>query len=583
MIIFILMITVFLLIKNISDFTPEDMFSLSEKIESFSLLDQEGKYHELSYYSDQKVIVIASYAIDCPESDQAVRMLEKIKRKYAKKDGQFLLIDANPADTREALQQKAKISNIDIPILMDETQLISDSLGFTHVGQVVVINPKNWELMYRAAIDNRYLPKAIKATLSGRKIKTPLIDVQNCIIPYVKDSAKISYEQDIVPILEKHCIACHNKNGSAPWTMTNYEKIKGWAPMISEVVKTKRMPPWGPDLYYDQYTNSNHLTIIETQKLIHWLEQGCPKEPHEEDTLPKIEEEEAKKKQGWPWGEPDIIVAAQSEEQIPPKKIYEYAKESAGKINNTKDLWARAIFFKPQSVKATRIASAWIDIQDPEQVLTNSSIQHFRTKTLLAYHSFNTFAYPQIFPKNTGEFIPKDSTVTFQTHYKTIGKAEKDRPQVGIYLYHGDPHTIKPIYTRVIEFNDISIPVNVKNYEITTSQILDQDIYLYACGFHMHYFGRSGKMIATYPDGDQKVLLSIPYYDYDWMTPYYFVTPKLLPKGTKLTLKYTYDTSVQNRKRPPVGEKVLYGTSGKTEMLGGAIIYTLADETIKLQ
>ena len=54
--------------------------------------------------------------------------------------------------------------------------------------------------------------------------------------------AKISYTNDVVPILKDKCVDCHQPNGIAPWHMSNYQQVKTFAPMIREALRTKRMP-----------------------------------------------------------------------------------------------------------------------------------------------------------------------------------------------------------------------------------------------------------------------------------------------------------------------------------------------------
>ena len=36
-----------------------------------------------------------------------------------------------------------------MPILMDEAQLVAESLGFTRNGEVLIANPQGWKVTYR--------------------------------------------------------------------------------------------------------------------------------------------------------------------------------------------------------------------------------------------------------------------------------------------------------------------------------------------------------------------------------------------------------------------------------------------------
>src|SRR4029453_15408171 len=67
--------------------------------------------------------------------------------------------------------------------------------------------------------------------------------------------AKISYVKDVAPILEAKCVACHQEGGIGPFAMTNYEMVKGFAPMIREVIRTDRMPPYNADPHVGAFSD----------------------------------------------------------------------------------------------------------------------------------------------------------------------------------------------------------------------------------------------------------------------------------------------------------------------------------------
>ena len=56
--------------------------------------------------------------------------------------------------------------------------------------------------------------------------------------------------------------------------MTSYDMIRGFAPMIREVVRTQRMPPWHADPHYG--ASRRPLDVVEDARktLVHWIEAG---------------------------------------------------------------------------------------------------------------------------------------------------------------------------------------------------------------------------------------------------------------------------------------------------------------------
>ena len=57
----------------------------------------------------------------------------------------------------------------------------------------------------------------------------------------------MTYCKQVARILNRRCVSCHRKGEIAPFRMTNYEEVSGWADAIAEAVHDRRMPPWLAD------------------------------------------------------------------------------------------------------------------------------------------------------------------------------------------------------------------------------------------------------------------------------------------------------------------------------------------------
>jgi Flp pilus assembly protein TadD len=72
---------------------------------------------------------------------------------------------------------------------------------------------------------------------------------------------------------------------------------------------------------------------------------------------------------------------------------------------------------------------------------------------------------------------------------------------------------------------------------------------------------------ATLPDGTKKWLLLIKHWDFNWQGDYRYREPIFLPKGSLLTMRYTYDNSGQNIRNPNhPPRRVLFGPQSTDEM-----------------
>jgi hypothetical protein len=84
---------------------------------------------------------------------------------------------------------------------------------------------------------------------------------------------------------------------------------------------------------------------------------------------------------------------------------------------------------------------------------------------------------------------------------------------------------------------------------------------------HAHYLGKEINATATFPDGSSKPLLWIKDWGFNWQDQYAFKDPVLLPKGTKIDVRITYDNSAdnpQNPSNPP--RRVQWGEESFDEM-----------------
>src|SRR5678815_5958111 len=112
--------------------------------------------------------------------------------------------------------------------------------------------------------------------------------------------------------------ACHG--GIGPWQMTSYDVVKGFAPMIREVVRTKRMPPWHADPHTGVWDGDRSLSTEQKQALVHWIEAGAPrgKGPDPLADLHKTWSE-------WAFGKPDMVIQV-PEFDVPATGIVDYKR-----------------------------------------------------------------------------------------------------------------------------------------------------------------------------------------------------------------------------------------------------------------
>jgi hypothetical protein len=88
----------------------------------------------------------------------------------------------------------------------------------------------------------------------------------------------------------------------------------------------------------------------------------------------------------------------------------------------------------------------------------------------------------------------------------------------------------------------------------------------------MHLLGRTIGMELTLPNGKKQPLIQINDWDFNWQDTYFYQTPMRIPKGSKITLRATYDNSENNPRNPnSPTKKVTFGEATTDEMCVGFI------------
>ena len=113
----------------------------------------------------------------------------------------------------------------------------------------------------------------------------------------------------------------------------------------------------------------------------------------------------------------------------------------------------------------------------------------------------------------------------------------------------------------------IDIPAGQRDYAVSDTYVLPVDVDVRSVYPHAHYLAREMKGFATLPDGTVKWLLWIKAWDFKWQDQYRFTTPVFLPRGTTLTMHFTYDNSVGNARNPhSPPQRVVNGPRSSDEM-----------------
>ena len=549
---------------------------MADRVENFRLLDQAHSSHELYYHKDAKAVVLMVTMNGCPIVRNMLPDLRKIRARFGD-NVEFKLINSSLQDNYASIRQEVADFGIDFPVLVDETQLIGEVLELDRSGEVLVIDTGNWNIIYRGPVNDRvgyevqrdearenYLADALEAVIDGRPVVVPQRDTFGCLINFPErgqksEHAQISYTETIVPILKERCVSCHVPNGIGPWAMTSYDMVKGFSPMIREVIRTRRMPPWEVDTSLTGIHNARGLTVEERKTLVHWIEAGSPRGDGDDPLLAVKPLEK-----GWPLGEPDLVVEGPAF-TVPATGIIEYQYPAIPNPLN-RDVWVRAVSIQPGETKAVHhvlIGTSEQEIPAGEQRL-DAVFQNY----LMGYAPG---AESYVYPEGTGVLVKAGGQIHLQMHYTSYGRESTDVSKVALY-FHDEVPTYNLRQQVVIGF-DLQIPPGEARHEERAYFEFDQPAIIYSLFPHAHYRGVETRFDVHLPDGTVEPLLHIPRYDFNWQHTYTLAEPVKVPAGSRLVHRSVYDNSAANPANPDPARSVSWGLQSKDEMLYGGFFF----------
>jgi len=542
--------------------------SRGEEVMNFSLLDYKGRNHELRR-ADARVVVLFFTGNGCPVAQQSIAKLKALRDRYADKGVEIWMINSNTQDDRDSIEKEAKeFEEGALPVLIDDTQQIAKMLGVKRTAETICIDTKDWTVFYHGAVDDelvegaqkpepkaKYVETALEEFLAGKSISQASSVSRGCLITFDTEAkaggVPVSYSKEIAPLFESKCVGCHSPGNIGPFSFSSYQKVKGHAEMIREVLADRRMPPWDADPLYGHFKNDRSLSLEQKKLLLRWLDQGMPRD-NDEDPLAVARPEVVE----WPMGQPDYIIKLPVAQQIPATGILDYRHVEVPSPT-TNDVWLASAVFRPDN---HRVVHHLIVRAKYAKTPGYAKEDVFLTGWAPGYEY-------QKYPEGTGKFLGKGATLDFELHYTVDGKPETDQSELGLYLLKSPPKMA--LQTSGAYNPDFFVPPHVAQSSSYAIYGFKKDSWLYDLAPHMHLRGAWFNYEALYPDGRRETLLSVPRYDFKWQTIYQLTEPKKMPAGTWLLCTGGFDNSARNPANPDPDKPIVWGDQSFDEMFIG--------------
>ncbi len=532
-----------------------------DRVGDFALLDSSGEFHQLSRYQHRKALVLMAYDHGCDAMASLLANYQSISSKYSGQDIEFLLIDSLDLGRASLLGFET-----DLPILEDDGQLVSETLGIERAGDVLVLNPVRLSLYYRGPVAGK-LDAIVAGVLTGAIEDTEKISGSGCEINYpVKAAHQLStpdYTTEVAPIIVENCAECHRQGGVGPFALDSYIMVLGWSPMIREVLLNKRMPPTQVDPYVGHSENARYLSAQELQTLIHWIDARAPRGDGEFDPLEQLEFEAAMR---WQLGEPDYIVTA-ADNEVAATGVMDYLYDDI-ELPFTEDKWISAVQYQAGDQSVLHHLMTFVTAPDEDFWGAERQLESVTRRFVEGYAPGDSQAI--VYPRGTGVKIPQGYGLSMQFHYVTNGQATVDKTRLG--LYFSDDPALTEILSQVVSPRFV-LPPNQREFAMQAQHLFEEAVVIIGVRARMSYRGKKMKFTVEQADGSLRDIFSVPAYNYGWQPHYLLQTPVVLPAGSKVHVIGAFDNSISNPFNPDPDKEVRFGVESWDEMFTGYISY----------
>ncbi len=375
----------------------------------------------------------------------------------------------------------------------------------------------------------------------------------------------VTFQKDVLPILQKNCQTCHRPGEVAPFSLMSYSEARPWAKAIKVAVVSQQMPPWFADPKVGHFSNERRLSEEQIATLVSWANNGAPEGDPKDAPAP------VKFVDGWNI-KPDLEIAMPAEFHVPATGTIDY-QYMLVKTNFPEDMWVSAAEMRPGNSKVVHHGEAWIRppgakwMADatPGVSYPSQEMKRGPGDGLEILGKFNPGLGDQTFDfGGSAKFVPKGSDIVFEIHYTAVGTAQSSKSTVGLVLAKKRPQ-LRYITTYGPIGNNLVIEPNDNDAEVVSEITAQFDSKLVYIQPHMHVRGKDYEVRLVYPTGETQTVFR-GRFDFNWQLGYDLEKQLTIPKGTKVQGIAHYDNSANNKWNPDPAKEVVWGLQNWEEM-----------------
>ena len=527
-----------------------------------------------------KPFLIAVRDPDCPVSRRYSPHLHKLESGNLN----VIYLLSGKLATEAVAQRDKQRHQLISPYLLDADRTLSEWLGVRTSSEVYLFDGQG-RLRYRGAIDDRFgigfsrpqarqhfLNDALNAMRAGLAVKIPATSAPGCYVhnPIEKNvSANVSWHQQVSRLMTDKCQLCHRPEQAAPFPLQTYEQVVQRKDMIRFVLEKKIMPPWFAAGSPDRWFGNRHLATADRQLMIDWIDAGAP----EGDPANAAKAREWKN--GWQFGEPDVVLTSPRVLNIPAEGeiAYEYISIPT---KFAEDRWVQTLEVVTEAPQNTHHIILFLlppesmqkQLMPGTSAKTDLSIREKHLLTLRGFYGGYVQGLPGVrYQEGSAKLLPKGWRILMQIHHEANGRPTQDRPKIGIQFAKQRPD--KVIQTLAASTKDLTIPAGEPRYLKTAEYSFAKNGQILGFFPHTHLRGTAFRYELLQANGTAELLLDVPRYDPNWQLHYQLNIPIDVAAGATLVASAWYDNSESNPNNPDPSVDVNFGLRTRDEMMIG--------------
>lgn len=368
--------------------------------------------------------------------------------------------------------------------------------------------------------------------------------------------------QEVMQVIQRHCVECHCPDGAGPFSLTTYRDVHKRSRQIMEVIREGLMPPWLPDNAPGIFAGERRVPQSDQDILNQWYSQLS-------EYIPSGLDEVEWSVPGKPFKRsPDASYTSEAYVLMPDGlDVYQ---NFLIPIDLDQQRYLEAVEIIPSNRRVTHHVLMKMDekallrhrIGDRKTLLSSDMTDVSASGHIIGWQPGRDFSP---FPEGLSWPLKGAVDLALEAHLRPSGKSES--VQFTVNLYFTDKPPTRLVQKFALGNLDFTIPAGEKAFVVRDRFRIPVAVRIYSILPHAHYVARTIRAEAVMPDGKRMNLIEIRHWQFDWQNLFTYRDPVELPAGTEIQVEFVYDNSADNLSNPFNPPRTIqYGPNTSDEM-----------------